>query len=349
MLPESGPDRRSTLVDVARLSGTSHQTVSRFFRDGGKGMKADTRDRIQQAVTVLNYHPNLIARSMRAGHTNRLAVIVPAAMSFLPARMIGAAASTAHEHGFTLEVVSVEGGSDQREERIESLVKWGQVDGILSISPLNTAMSASAKPVVVIANYDDDMRALGELADASVAAEIIEHLARLGHVRFLHIAGSREWSSARNRRIVYQQTIDRLGLESWGIVDGDWSARSGYEAVMALPEDSGVTAIFAASDVVAMGVLRAAHIRGWTVPGDISLWGWDDEDFAQYSTPALSSVNVDREAEGRNAMLRLIAAVRNEPAPEIPGTPISRLVVRESVGPPRASQAHGSSGVRQPG
>jgi LacI family repressor for deo operon, udp, cdd, tsx, nupC, and nupG len=321
-------------MDVARLAGTSHETVSRYFRYSGMGMKAATIQRIETAVKQLDYHPNLIARSMRTRVTGRIAVVLPASTQSMPSRLLTAASVTAHENGFSLEIVGVEGGMASRRKRIQELIGWGQVDGVMSISPVGDVSElAPGFPLVVTAEYDDDMRALGALADGSPTAEIIESLAELGHRRFLHVAGSPSWSSARNRRAVYLETITRLGLESFGIADGDWSAESGFDAIMNLPHDSGVTAVFAASDVVAIGVLRAARLREWSVPEDLSVWGWDDLEIARFSTPALSSVNVDREAQGRHSMLRLIAKVRSEPEPEFPSYSLNRLVVRESTGP----------------
>jgi LacI family repressor for deo operon, udp, cdd, tsx, nupC, and nupG len=322
-------------MDVAQLAGTSHETVSRYFRDSGAGMKAKTIERIEFAVKELDYHPNLIARSMRTRVTGRLAIVLPASNRFMPTRLLAAASAVAHENGFSLEIVGVEGGIEFRRKRIRELVGWGQVDGVMSISAVGDASELVQNfPLVVSADYDDDLRALGELADGSTAAEIIEYLANLGHRRFLHIAGSLSWASARNRKSVYLETIARLGLESFAVFDGDWSAQSGFDAVMGLPVDSGVTAVFAASDVVAMGALRAAGLRGWSIPGDLSVWGWDDEEFSRFTTPTLSTINVDREAQGRHSMLRLIAKVRSEAEPELPPNKLNRLVVRESTGPP---------------
>src|SRR5690606_13365403 len=113
-------------------------------------------------------------------------------------------------------------------------------------------------PIVVSGNYDDELRGLGELADGSEVREIVAHLASLGHRTFLHVAGDQRFASARNRKAVYLESIERLGLRSIGVVDGDWSAKSGYDAIMALPDDTEVTAVIAGSDHPAMGVVRAA-------------------------------------------------------------------------------------------
>ncbi|WP_344982412.1 substrate-binding domain-containing protein, partial [Streptosporangium fragile] len=192
--------------------------------------------------------------------------------------------------------------------------------GILSFTPLgrlvrDRAGTAPRQPVVVVGEYDDDMHAIGALADGRGAGEIVGYLADLGHRRFLHVAGPPDWASARNRRDAYLDAIARRGLESADVIHGDWTMRSGYEAAARLREEPGVTAVFAANDYMAMGVIRGLQDRGVRVPEDVSVFGWDDEQFAEFLSPSMSTVRVDREAQGRQAMLSLLALVRGEPAP----------------------------------
>lgn len=323
--------RRATIHQVARLAGVSHQTVSRYLRQDG-GMKPATRLRIDSAVKALDYRPNLVARSMRTRRTNRLAVILPSTHYF-PHRLVLAASATAHEAGYQLDIVSAEGGAEQRAQRIAELADSGQVEGILSLAPVDVPAGGRV-PVLVSGTYDEEMHGLGELADGSAVSEIIEHLAGLGHRTFFHLAGPQTFTSARNRKVVYLETIARLGLRSYGVTETDWSAQSAYDAVIGLPVDCGVTAVIAANDVLAMGAIRGAFSRGWRVPDDLSVFGWDDDEIGRFATPSLSTVIVDREAQGRDAILHLIAAVRGEPAPAATAGRLNQVVIRESVAPP---------------
>ncbi|MEU8325392.1 LacI family DNA-binding transcriptional regulator [Nonomuraea sp. NPDC048881] len=323
---------RLTIHEVARRAGVSHQTVSRYFRQN-ETLRPATRAKIDLVVQELNYRPNLVARSMRTRHTNRLAVTLPASDYLWPARMLRAAAAAAHAEGFQLEVLSVEGDPRARAERVLELAGSGQVEGVLSLTPLETDPAASPVPIVVTGDYDDRLRGTNELADASPVEEIIDYLASLGHRVFFHIAGAQSWASARNRKLVFEQTIASRGLVSYGVALGDWSSRSGYDAVRGLPDGCGVTAIVAVNDHVAMGAVRAALSRGWRIPGDVSVFGWDDEELGRFATPSLSTVAVDREVQGREAMARLIAAVRGEPAPPPSDRSINRVIVRETAGP----------------
>lgn len=327
------PARRATIVEVARAAGVSHQTVSRYFRDID-GLKPDTRARIEAAVQALNYRPNLVARSMRTRRTGRLAIVIPA-LAYNPARMLGGASNAAHEAGFVVEVLSVDGGAETRTQRMIELADSGQVEGILSLAPILPSSERrlpDGAAIVISPDFDDEMRGVGELADGSPVTEMIEHLAGLGHRRFLHIAGAASFASARSRVRCYLDAIDRLGLESAGVYEGDWSARSGLNAVRGLENGpTRPTAIIAANDVVAAGAIRAALDRGWRVPADLSVTGWDDNPVGQYLSPALTTVDVDLESLGRNAMIRLIAAVRGHEA-EVPAGGLHRVIWRESTG-----------------
>ncbi|GGY98325.1 LacI family DNA-binding transcriptional regulator [Streptomyces poonensis] len=192
-------------------------------------------------------------------------------------------------------------------------------------------MSGST-PIAVSADYDDRMRGIGELADASAMAEIVERPARQGHRRFLHLAGDYAHTSARWRKQVYLETIERLGLESYGVVDCDWQAEKGRLAVRELPDDSGVTAVVCANDLLATGAIRGAVERGWRVPRDLSVTGWDDNPLGAAMMPSLTAVSVDHERLGRRAVRRLLAVLRDEPEPE-ENDAITAVVWRESTAP----------------
>ncbi|MEV6281429.1 LacI family DNA-binding transcriptional regulator [Kribbella sp. NPDC051770] len=324
--------RPATIHQVARLAGVSHTTVSRYLQDA-ESLKPKTRIKVEFAVKTLDYRPNLVARSMRTRRTNRLAIVLASGPHF-PGRLLAAATETAHRAGYQVEVVSVEGGSRARSARIEDLARSGAVEGILAISPTGLkSRKLRQVPIVESETYDDKLRGLGELAEATEVVEIVEYLASLGHRSFFHVAGDQDFASARNRKAVYLEAIERLGLRSIGVYDGDWTAQSGYDAIAALAGDCGVTAVVAANDVVAMGVVRAARERGWSVPDDLSVFGWDDEVMGKFATPSLSTVAVDREAQGRDAILRLLAEIRDEPAPKAAERGINRLIFRESTGP----------------
>lgn len=325
--------KRPTIREVAALAGVSHQTVSRYLRHSG-GLRGSTVTSIESAISELGYQPDLAARSMRTRRADTLAIVLPG----LPRgnvyhRELTAACALAHEAGFRTEIVFAEGDAGHRGTHIRELLASGRVDGALSLAPLTSEYLQSEHRVVASADLDDDMRNIGALADGSTAGAIVEYLADLGHRHFLHIAGDDTYASARNRATAYSDAINRLRLQSHGIVGHSWSAAVGYEAVAALPDDSPVTAVVT-HDPAAAGAVRAAYDRQWGVPQRLSVFGWGNQTMSQYGIPTLSTVAVDREMRGRYAMEQLVAAVRQEAPPPPPPGPLNHLIFRESTAAP---------------
>ncbi|MER7797542.1 LacI family DNA-binding transcriptional regulator [Microbacterium sp. NPDC096154] len=324
------------MLDVARAAGVSHQTVSRYYKFRG-GLKPATIEAIETAVRELNYRPNLAARSMRTQRTGRIAVItsIPA---FNPAPMLGGASAVANEFGYAMEVHLLPGDSGERADRLQELVDAGQFEGILLLAPVPASRLRRAQkslPVVSTSDFDEQMHVTGELTDAAPIDAFMSRLVELGFRRFLHVAGSPEFTSARARETRFLAAVERLGVESLGVVGRQWTGEAGRDAILALPDASPPFAVIAANDLVAVGAMRGAYDRGWSVPGDVSITGWDNADVGEFLTPSLTTVERDFEALGRRSMRRLVAELRGDPfAPDT--EPLHRIVWRESVGPASA-------------
>ena len=130
-------------------------------------------------------------------------------------------------------------------------------------------------------------------------------------------------------------------------MNGDWSGQSGYDRVMALPVDTPITAVVAANDLVATGAIRAALSRGWKVPDDLSVFGWDDNELCRFTTPSLSTVAIDRERQGREAMGRLIALIRGT-EPPLPDATSLHTVIPARVHRSRSHRAEAAPSGRSP-
>lgn len=328
-------EKRPTSHDVAHLAGVSQSTVS-FVFTGRAGISEATREKVLRAASELNYRPNLAARSMRTQRTGRLAVVVPIA-TMNPLTLLSGAIAAARDDGYVVEVVSLPDEPGARDERLAEVVDSGQYEGVLSFTPLPTIDSAGGPVVLPVGEFDDAMHMTGAFTDSRPIAEMIEHLAAQGHRRFLHIAGPADFPSAQSRRRAYLDTVARLGLESIGVVDGDWSGDSGADAIDALPSDAPPLAVIAANDLVATGAIRAATRRGWLLPADVAVTGWDDRDQSAFLVPALTTVSQDRERLGAWSMQRLIAAVRGHEAPDRPDDLLT-VVWRESTDSPQTGE-----------
>jgi len=325
------------MMDVAREAGVSHQTVSRYFRDHAKGLLPHTAERIGLAIDKLGYERDLVARSMRTGRTYRIAVVLPESTGYVPVAMLRGAAQAATASGFTIDVAGIGGTSAERDRHLRELVRSQQLEGVLSLTPLDLASGRPLDlgvPVVVAGAFDEHMHTRGGLADGSAVADVVEHLVGLGHRRLVHVAGPMEWASARNRLATYLEAVQHHAVTSCAVLASDWTARGGLLAGREIPLEDGVTAVVAANDPIALGVVRALHEQGVRVPDDVSVVGWNDEEFGAFTTPSLSTVRVDLESIGRRAMLALLEALQGGPAVAPPDeAPTATLVLRESSGP----------------
>ena len=326
-------EKRPTSHDVAHLAGVSQSTVS-FVFTGRAGISEATRERVLRAASELNYRPNLAARSMRTQRTGRLAVVVPIT-TMNPLTLLSGAIAAARDEGYVVEVVSLPDDAAERVERLGEVVDSGQYEGVLGFTPLPFTDTTGGGPIVLsVGEFDDAMHMTGEFTDSRPIAEMIERLAAQGHRRFLHLAGAEDFPSARARRDAYLATIDRLGRESLGVIDGDWSGNAGEDAIDALPDDTPPLAVIAANDVIATGAIRAATRRGWRLPQEVAVTGWDDHHQSAFLVPSLTSVVQDRERLGAYSMQRLIAAVRGSQPPQKPDGLLT-IVWRESTESPQ--------------
>jgi len=163
-----------------------------------------------------------------------------------------------------------------------------------------------------------------------------EHLLDLGHRHVAHVTGPKDWVEAEERREGWRAAQSDRGLLPGPELTGDWSAESGYAAGLRIAEDGDVTAVFAANDAMALGVLKALHEQGRRVPEDISVVGFDDVPEAAYYWPPLTTVNQDFGTLGRRALELTLRALDGEADP-VAALVEPALVVRESTGPGRSS------------
>ncbi|MDN4478560.1 LacI family DNA-binding transcriptional regulator [Demequina sp. SYSU T00039] len=335
MSTETARRGRATIRDVAARAGVSHQTVSRFLR-ADPTISPALRERIEAAVEALDYRPNVVARAMRGRRTGRLALLLPSGEAISSLEILAGATGVVEDSGYALEALTIGGPPAARAQRVVDLLDSGLFEAVAGLTALEVEperLVALRTPVILAPSYDSHMRSVGELADGSRIADLVSGLADLGHTTFVHLAGDLEHASAVSRREVYLETIASLGLHSYGVIECGWSPERAGDAVGALPGAAGVTAVIAANDKLAAGAIRGAARRGWTVPGDLSITGWDDNELSSVMMPSLSTVSVDHARLGRRIARDLLALVDASPAaPPDDEEPITRIVWRESTG-----------------
>jgi DNA-binding LacI/PurR family transcriptional regulator len=229
-----------------------------------------------------------------------------------------------------------------REELTDAIshLRDQSVEGIVLISATDAALDAARAqeltgvPVVVVEG-DESKTNWTVGVDQVCGAELgTRHLIDLGHTGILHLAGPQDWTEARARLLGWQTAMYAAGLRPPPHVIGDWSAASGYEAGLEIARRDDITAVFCANDQMALGLLRALTEAGVSVPGDVSVVGFDDIPEAAYLIPPLTTVRQDFTAVGRRAIEILQTAIAQDERPA-PARLISpELVVRASTASP---------------
>lgn len=339
---EHPSERAATIYDVARLAGVSHQTVSRLLQ-GYEGIRPQTRERVQKALAELDYRPNLAARSLATNRSRRIGALVYELLEVGPSKTIQGASDAARHAGYLLDIVTLDPRDDDAVEQALSVLRTQDLAGIVAFAPMDLLSDRIQQadfsvPVMLETDVDQAAAAAHTSVSDSGMQQIVDHLVGLGHRRIFHLSGPLEWWASRNRAQAYEAALAGHGLRSVGSIEGSWSSASGYRAGMELPLDKGVTAVVAGNDQMALGLLRALAERGVSVPGDMSVTGFDDTPESAYYQPPLSTVRIDYEQQGRALMNRLLATVGTahefdvataEAAADAP-----LLVVRDSTAPP---------------
>jgi len=327
---------RPTIRDVARQAGVSHQTVSRVI-NGSEDVLPETRAIVEAAIERMGYRPSAIARSMARGQTHTLACISPNLTDYTFASVIEGAETEARQHGYFLLSSSAADPNAFR-ALVDELVGHSRVDGLIVINPYADErfeyIPQNFPLVFVGARSHDSNICSVSLDDEKVAYEATRHLLSLGHTRIALVTGPMEEDCSQDRAEGYARALREAGLpvDQSMIVEGDWSATSGQDALLSFAEQGRIpTAIFAQNDRMAMGVMHAARDMGINVPIQLAVIGVDDMPLASYFDPPLTTMRQDMPQIGQKAtrMLMDILQKKNN-APRQLKLP-AQLIVRQST------------------
>jgi DNA-binding LacI/PurR family transcriptional regulator len=330
------------LQDVAAHAGVSVKTVSNVV-NGYVHVAPRTRARVEAAVSELGYRPNLSARNLRGGRSGIIALAVPEIGVPYFAELAQELIATASSRGFTVLIDQTEGRADQEQQVLEG-IRAHLIDGLI-FSPLATGQQELSQredttPLVLLGERSTGCLADHVAIDNVVAArEAVVHLARLGRRRIAAIGAQpgATMVTAHLRLAGYREGLEQAGLAYDGALVAEAPAFHRLEGARAmarlldgpqLPD-----AVFAFSDLLALGALRACYDREIRVPEDVAIVGFDDIEDGRYSVPGLSTISPDKEQIARLALDLLVSRI--DRGPETPYEPrqcVARhqLIVRES-------------------
>jgi len=329
--------RGPSMADVAREAGVSSQTVSRVST-GRTNVDDDTRSRVLAAMRKLGYRPNSAARALRSGQFRNIGIIMFTLSSFGNIRTLDSIAIAAANAGYSITLIPVPHPT-QGEVSI-AFTRLGEqaVDGVIIIIEAHLIDEADIElpaelPVVVVDSSLDSRYPVVDTDQAQGARLATEHLLNLGHRTVWHISGPASSYSAERRRESWSRTLLAAGRDQPPVIEGDWSTDAGYRGGLILSENPDVTAVFAANDQMALGLLRALHECGRSVPGQISVVGFDDMQESSSFWPPLTTVHQEFDEVGRHSVDLLVRAIKQEATEATTLLVPTRLVVRASTGP----------------
>ncbi len=297
--------------EVARHAGVSTATVSRALSGNGHVSPA-TRLKVEAAADELGYVVSSTASSLASGRMKNIGVVVPFLDRWFFSSVVEGAQKSLLKNGYDLTLYSLTGGGAERRSVFDHFLLRQRVDAVIAISLELTAtevtsLHALGKPLVGVGGPIEGVRTL-TIDDVAVARLATEHLLSLGHTRIAHIGGNKDldldFHLPTNRRVGYENALDAAGIKPAAelFMTADFTMRGGYQAAKQLlgnPHDR-PTAIFAASDEMAIGTILAAKDLGLIVPRDVSVIGVDDHELADFF--GLSTIAQFPQGQGAKAV-----------------------------------------------
>jgi len=333
-----------TLEKVGQLAGVSRSTVSRVI-NGHPSVSGEVRERVWNVIRETGYQPHAAARSLVTRRTQIIGVIIPESVArlfvdpFFPL-LLGGITATCNTRGYHL-MLSLFNGPANPEELYRRLVHSGHLDGVVVASarlddPLVCRLLQDEMPFILVGRHVDDRVRYVDADNVGGARMAVEHLIRLGHRCIGAITGPLGTPAGADRLIGYRRALEasRIAVQEDLVVEGDYSKGSGATGMQQLlPAQP--SAVFCASDSMAIGALETIREAGLRVPDDIALVGFDDVPVATAVEPALTTVRQPIEGLGTMAAELLLNLLENPPDGQAPGQRIilpAKLIVRDSCG-----------------
>ena len=328
----------SSIKDVAAKAGVSIATVSHVL-NGTRPIRPHTRQRVMTAVQELGYAQNQAARNLARGRSTFLGLIISDVRNPFFPEITAAFQDEALLHDMDALVLNTNYDAERMLKSVRRLVGF-QVPGVAILtSQIDVSVMEMLASRRIAAVYLDLGRVDQSISNILVdyehgIEEALEYLTRLGHRQIAYIGGPPKLPSAQRRKQAFIDTALRLGLDPSRTIDSDFTVKGAYSACGALLEQGAPTAIVAGNDLTAIGILHRAFDAELRVPEKLSVVGFDDILFAEYTQPALTTVTVARTEIGKAAFDALWTMMAD---PDLTGREFrvgTRLTVRQSAAPP---------------
>jgi DNA-binding LacI/PurR family transcriptional regulator len=293
-------------MEVARLAGVSHQTVSRVLNNKD-AVRPQTRAKVEDAIRELRYRPSSVARALATNKTGTLGLVSTGNPLYGPASIALAFNGAARESGYHVITASMADANRNEILQAVDVLLRQQVEAIVLIASDYSSIEAIDGLELDIPLVTADSSGRGSFPSVSIdqfrGAELAtSYLADLGHRNILHLAGPKGSLDARERERGWQSEMVGRGLEVRRAHHGDWTADSGRAIGEQLLQEGDFTAVFVANDQMALGLLHALDDHGVTVPSEVSIVGFDDIPEAAHFSPPLTTIRQDFTELGQRMM-----------------------------------------------
>lgn len=327
-----------TMKDIAAKLGVSESTVSRAINNK-PGVGEDTKQKILNLARRYNYQPNLLARNLARQESNMIGLILPDISSLFYSEVTRAIQDIATKHGYQVMICN----TDSDEKRESAYIEWLQGNKIAGIIFLGNGLAnnkiinlgLSGYPIVLANRLVEEVMLPSVIIDNNTGAfEATKHLLERGHKRIALINGPKDNLTAQNRFRGYREALKEYNLDYDPklIINKDWSRECGYQGFLELLNlEEPPTAIFAANDLISVGVIEAIKMGGYLIPEEIAVVGFEDTIVTSIIEPPLTTVAQPMYELGSNSAKKLFSLIEDEDIEENIEILTSKLIVRKST------------------
>ncbi len=319
----------ATIKDVAKKAGVSVSTAS-YALNNVPNVHPDTRKRVMEVASAINYHPNASARNLKTKRTNNLGVFVYGFSGPVFSEILEGVNHIVHQHGFNILVSSGNSSSIMLQEK--------QVDAAIifdsSFDREVITQFAKTAPVVVLDTYLKGKNIYSSVIDNDLLVhQLIRQMINKGYTRFVYVSGPKDAFNNKERYKGYLQALQEAGLTSQQYFHGDFTTPSGYQAGQAIANMKPLPDfVYCANDEMAIGVMNAFSEKNISIPKMIGVAGFDGSYLKNtYIRPSLTTITINHYAWGETAALFLIQALQNQSTLKGITKPIGEIMIKEST------------------
>ncbi len=308
-----------TIKDIARLSGVSPTTVSKVINSKDHDIGEATKIRVKEIIKEYGYTPNIVARSLVTKKTNTIGIIIPDIRNPFFPELIRGAEDTAHLLGYNLIICNTDDDPDKEKIYLD-ILKKKMVDGIIFTASSSQSFHQTNGfeiPTVVVDRDIKTENIIGRIIVDNIKGGYLaaEHLIERGCKKIGFISGDKESLPSTERYTGYERALENNGYKNYEQLCrfGSFKSEFGYEAAKELLENHpDIDGLFCASDLIAIGAMKAATEKGMQIPADIKIVGFDDIYISKYLNPELTTIRQPIYQIGERAAKMLIASLKSK-------------------------------------